>query len=77
MMAQEAEKEKIENMKLKEWEEQFDREQKMKEQREILKEQRLKQRELKELAVDNNENNINRDLTSKLDDLDLDKTSEH
>ena len=49
----------------------------MKEQREILKEQRLKQRESKDLTLDNNENNLNRDFSSKLDDLDLDKTSEH
>ena len=46
-MIQEEEKKKLENMKLKEWEEKFDREQKMKEQLEILKDERLKQREKK------------------------------
>ena len=33
-------------MKLKEWEEQFDREQKLKERKQILKDERLKQNEL-------------------------------
>ena len=48
-MIQEEEKNKLEAMKLKEWEEQFDREQRMKEHRDS-KDERLKQRENKELV---------------------------
>ena len=77
MMIKEEEKIKLENIKLKEWEEKFDREQKMKEQLEVLKEQRLKQRELNELNLTNDENNINTELSTKLEHFDVDKTSEH
>ena len=77
MMIKEEEKIKLENIKLKEWEEKFDREQKMKEQLEVLKEQRLKQRELNELNLTNDENNINTELSTKLENFDVDKTSEH
>ena len=62
-------------MKLKEWEEQFDREQRMKEHREILKDERLKQRENKELV--SNDTNLGSDLSSKLESFDVDKSSEH
>ena len=64
-------------MKLKEWEEKFDREQKMKEQLEILKEQRLKQRELKEMNLAGSEDEISREFDSKLENFNIDKTSEH
>ena len=74
-MIQEEEKNKLEAMKLKEWEEQFDREQRMKEHREILKDERLKQRENKELV--SNDTNLGSDLSSKLESFDVDKSSEH
>ena len=74
-MIQEEEKNKLEAMKLKEWEEQFDREQKMKEHREILKDERLKQRENKELV--SNDTNLGSELSSKLESFDVDKSSEH
>ena len=75
MMIQEEEQRKIESMKLKEWEEQFDREQKMKERREILKDERLKQKETNEL--NSNDTNLSNDLSTKLEKFDVDKTSEH
>ena len=75
MMIQEEEQRKIESMKLKEWEEQFDREQKMKERRAILKDERLKQKETNKL--NSNDTNLNNDLSTKLENFDVDKTSEH
>ena len=74
-MIQEEEKNKLEAMKLKEGEEQVDREQRMKEHREILKDERLKQRENKELV--SNDTNLGSDLSSKLESFDVDKSSEH
>ena len=66
---------KIENLKLKEWEEQFDREQKMKEHKEFLKDERLRQRELNKL--NSGEADLSNELSSKLETFDVDKTSEH
>jgi hypothetical protein len=62
-------------MKLKEWEEQFDREQKMKERREILKDERLRQRELN--TLNSQDADLSNELSSKLETLDVDKSSEH
>ena len=47
-MEEDREKE-LEYIKIKEWEEKFDREQKAREQRENLREQRLRQKELERL----------------------------
>ena len=47
MIKEEEEKQKeLEYIKIKEWEEKFDREQKLKEQQDIRREQRLMQREM-------------------------------
>ena len=62
-------------MKLKEWEEQFDREQKMKERKEILKDERLRQKEVNKLNTE--ETNLSNELSSKLESFDVDKSSEH
>ena len=75
MVLQEEEQRRIESMKLKEWEEQFDREQKMKERREILKDERLRQRELN--ALNSQDADLSNELSSKLETLDVDKSSEH
>ena len=65
-------------MKLKEWEEQFDREQKMKEQLEILKEQRLKQERIKRNEFTNESKyEISREFDVKIENFNIDKTSEH
>ena len=45
MREQEEQKKEIENIKLKEWEEKFDQEQKLKLQEELIKEQKFKERE--------------------------------
>ena len=50
MIKQEEEKQKeLEFIKIKEWEEKFDREQKIREQRENIREQKLRQKELERL----------------------------
>ena len=74
-MIQEEEQKKIETMKLKEWEEQFDREQKLKERKQILKDERLKQNELNKLR--SNDTSLSNEFSSKLESFDVDKTSEH
>ena len=74
---QENDKKRVEDMKLKEWEEQFDKDQKMKERREILKDQRLKQRELDQYNLNTDETDINKDFSSKLENFEVDKSSEH
>ena len=72
-------------MKLKEWEEKFDQEQKIKEHKEILKDEKLRQRETNKFNVDDNalrteiksDENLTNELSSKLESLDVDKSSEH
>ena len=64
----------IENIKIKEWEEKFDREQKAKEHRENLREQRLKQKELEKLGAFEEKEN---DMSSALEKFNIDKTKEH
>ena len=51
MLKEEEDKQKeLEYIKIKEWEEKFDREQKLKEQQEIRREQRLIQKEMEKRA---------------------------
>ena len=58
--------------------EKFDREQKAKEHRENLREQRLRQKELERLkSFESNEKQIDQNLTSGLQNFDVDKTSEN
>ena len=71
-------KKQLEYIKMKEWEEKFDREQKAKEHRENLREQRLRQKELERLkSFESNEKQIDQNLTSGLQNFDIDKTSEN
>ena len=68
----------LEYIKIKEWEEKFDREQKAKEHRENLREQKLKQRELEKLATfEEKENAMESNLSSGLKKFNVDKTKEH
>ena len=75
MVLQEEEQRRIESMKLKQWEAQFDREQQMKERKEILKDERLKQKELNRLNSE--DTNLGNELSTKLESFDVDKSSEH
>ena len=50
----------------------------MKEHQENLKDQRLRQRELDELNLNNNDDSdIKKELTTKLETFEIDKSSEH
>ena len=75
MIKEEEEKQReLEYIKIKEWEEKFDREQKAKEHIENLREQRLKQKELEKLGAFEEKEN---DMSSALEKFDRDKTKEH
>ena len=68
----------MENIKIKEWEEKFDKDQKEKEHKENLREQRLRQKELEKLrAFEEKENILENNLSSGLQKFDIDKTKEN
>ena len=62
-------KKELEYIKIKEWEEKFDREKKLKEQREILRDQRLREIELEKMRkfdeLENQKNSIDYGLKNK------------
>ena len=89
-------KKELEYIKIKEWEEKFDREKKLKEQREILRDQRLREIELEKMRkfdeLENQKNSIDyglknrsinrekikqKELTTALDNFDIDKTKKN
>tara|TARA_B100000214_G_scaffold349241_1_gene301951 strand:- start:4 stop:234 length:231 start_codon:yes stop_codon:yes gene_type:complete len=76
MREEEERKNRIENIRLKEWEEKFDAEQKLKEQEEIKREERLKSRELQKFKSSENKN-LELAVTTSLEDFEIDKTSEN
>ncbi len=49
----------------------------MKEQQEILKEQRLRQKDLNELNLNTKDSNISEEFSSKLENFEVDKFSEN
>ena len=62
----------------KEWEEKFDREQKAKEHRENLREERLRQRELEKLqSFEKKETNVDKNFSSGLEKFKVDVTKEN
>ena len=75
-MEEEQQKKKLEYIKIKEWEEKFDREQKLKEQEEIRREQKLKEKELQRLRLEEKEN-LKPTVSTGLEKFDVDKTSEN
>ena len=79
MIKEEEEKQKeLEYIKIKEWEEKFDREQKAKEHRENLREERLRQRELEKLkSFEKTENPTDENLSSGLKKFNVDITKEN
>ena len=79
MIKEEEEKQKeLENIKIKEWEEKFDREQKAKEQRENLREQRLRQKELERLkSFDEDTKSIESNPPTALEKFDIDKSKKN
>ena len=71
-------KKQLEYIKIKEWEEKFDREQKAREHRENIREQRLRQKEIERLkSFNRDEKQVDQKLTSGLQNFDIDKTSEN
>ena len=75
---EEEKKRELENIKIKEWEEKFDREQKAREHKENLREQRLRQKELEKLrSFEEKQNLIDNNYSSGLEKFDFDKTKEN
>ena len=60
---------------MKEWEEKFDQEQKLKLQEELIKEQKFKEREFAKKEIDNNQDS--EVTTSTLENFKIDKTSQN
>ena len=66
----------MENIKIKEWEEKFDKEQKFMEEKERIKEERIRLREIeyqKSKNLDNDDDKVKEELTSKLQSFDVDQ----
>ena len=67
-----------EEIRLKEWEKDFDQKQKLEEQEEILKDEKIRLRELEnKRKKDLQENNYNNDLTSKLENFEIKQSKEN
>ena len=79
MIKEQEEKQKeLEYIKIKEWEEKFDREQKEKEHRENLREERLRQKELeKSRTFGEKEDIVEKNFSSSLENFDVNKNKEH
>ena len=79
MIKEEENKQKeLEHIKIKEWEDKFDREQKAREHRENLREQRLRQNELEKLrSLEEKEKTVENKFTSGLEKFDINKTKEN
>ena len=79
LIKEEEEKQKqLEYIKIKEWEEKFDREQKEREHKENLREQRLRAKELEKLrAFEEKENVVEGNFSKGLQKFDVDKTKEN
>ena len=67
----------LEALKLKEWEEKFDREQKAKEEQEKLKEQKLRMRESNKRSSDSNYSDNSDEVTQQLEALDVENSSKN
>ena len=68
----------LEEQKLKEWEEKFDREQKIKEDQERLKEEKLKELDLQQRKLrDQDYQNLSDEISTQLKDLDIKSTTKN
>ncbi len=68
----------MEYIKIKEWEEKFDKKQKAKEHQENLREQRLRQKELERLkSFEEKENPVENNFSSSLETFKVDTTKEN
>ena len=78
-MKEEEQKQKdLEYLKIKEWEEKYDLEQKAKEQEERVREEKLRLKELQRTKLaEEEENKVKEELSSRLKTLDIDKTTKN
>ena len=77
-MREEIDKEKeIEYIKIREWEDKFDRDQKLKEQEEMRREQKLLQKEMERRAKFDNINNNSESSFSQLEKFNIDKSKKN
>ena len=68
----------LEEQKLREWEEKFDREQKIREEQERLKEEKLKQLDLQQRKLrDQDYQNLSDEISTQLKDLDIKSTTKN
>ncbi len=68
----------LEEQKLKEWEDKFDREQKIQEDQERLKEEKLKQLELQKRRLrEQDYQDLSDEISTQLKDLDIKSTSKN
>ena len=68
----------LEYLKIKEWEEKFDKEQKLKEEEDRLRDEKLRLRELeRERLAETEGNKVKEELSSRLKALDIDKTTKN
>ena len=66
----------LENIRIKEWEEKFDREKKLMEEKERIKDERIRLKDLEYRKSKNlDDDNVNEELASKLETLDINKSS--
>ena len=77
-MREEIDKEKeVEYIKIREWEEKFDKEQKLKEQEEMRREQKLLQKEMERRAKFGNLDDNTESSLSQLEKFNIDKSKEN
>ena len=77
-LKEEEEKEKeVEYIKIREWEDKFDREQKLREQEEMRREQRLIQKEMERRAKFDNIDNNSESSLSQLEKFSIDKSKKN
>ena len=78
MLREEEEKQKqLENIKIKEWEEKFDKEKKIQEQEEIRRDQKLRQKELEKIRKQEELENETNNISLKLENFSIDKTTKN
>jgi len=80
MLKEEEEKQKqLEYIKIKEWEEKFDKEQKINEANERRREQRLLQKELDKQRIfdEKDQDTVDKGFSSQLEKLDIDKSKKN
>ena len=76
-MEEEERQKNLEYIKIKEWEENFDKEQKLREEKELRREQKIKEKELEKLRLQEESENIKSPLSSTLENFNIDKSKKN